>query len=130
MVDLKLTLGKTVHLKNVHHGLTVNKNLISVSLLCHDGYMLVFESKKSCNVQIWKICGQMLYKRRRVPLEYFDYSYNLNIASMTNNKICEDVWHSHFCHIGFDTIARMSLEIIPKFNIMKGCNNVVRCCNN
>jgi hypothetical protein len=46
MVDLKLTLGKTVHLKNVHHGLTVNKNLISVSLLCHDGYMLVFESKK------------------------------------------------------------------------------------
>jgi hypothetical protein len=41
---------------------------------------------------------------------------------MINNKIREaDVWHLQFCHIGFDTIARMSrLELIPKFNIVKG----------
>jgi hypothetical protein len=51
-----------------------------------------------------------------------DYLYNLNFASMIiNNKICEaDVWHSRFCHIGFDIIARMPiLELIPKFNIVK-----------
>jgi hypothetical protein len=37
MVELKLTLGKTVHLKNMQHTPTINKNLISVSLLCQDG---------------------------------------------------------------------------------------------
>jgi hypothetical protein len=40
---------------------------------------------------------------------------------MINNKIHEaDVWHSRFCHIEFDTIARMpKLELIPMFNIVK-----------
>ena len=45
-VDLKLTLRKTVHLKNVQHVPSIRKNLISGSLLCHDGYKLVFESNK------------------------------------------------------------------------------------
>jgi hypothetical protein len=31
-VELKLTLGKTVHLKNVQHAPTINRNLISVSM--------------------------------------------------------------------------------------------------
>jgi hypothetical protein len=37
---------------------------------------------------------------------------------MINNKIHKaDMWHSQFCHIGFDTFARMfKLELIPKFN--------------
>jgi hypothetical protein len=46
MVDLKFTSGKTVQLNNVHHVLSIKKNLISGSLLCHDGYELVFESNK------------------------------------------------------------------------------------
>ena len=45
-VDLKLTSGKTVQLKNVHHVPSTKKNLISGSLLCCDGYKLVFESNK------------------------------------------------------------------------------------
>jgi hypothetical protein len=45
-VDLKLTSGKTVHLKNVHHVPSIRKNLISGSLLCCDGHKLVFESNK------------------------------------------------------------------------------------
>jgi hypothetical protein len=45
-VELKLTLGKTVHLKNVQHAPIINRNLISVSLLYRDGYKLVFESNK------------------------------------------------------------------------------------
>jgi hypothetical protein len=39
-VDLKRTSGKTVH-----HVLSIRKNF-SGSLLCHDGYKLVFESNK------------------------------------------------------------------------------------
>jgi hypothetical protein len=49
---------------------------------------------------------------------------------MINNKICEaDVWHTRFCHIGFDTTTRMSrVELIPKFNIVKGskCQSFVQ----
>jgi hypothetical protein len=46
MVDLKLTSGKTVQLKNVQHVPTIKKNLVSGSLLCRDGFKLVFESNK------------------------------------------------------------------------------------
>ena len=45
-VDLKLTLEKTVQLKNVQHVPSIKKNLISRSLLCPDGFKLVFESNK------------------------------------------------------------------------------------
>ena len=45
-VNLKLTSGKTVQLKNVQHIPTIKKNLVSGSLLCRDGYKLVFESNK------------------------------------------------------------------------------------
>jgi hypothetical protein len=45
-VDLKLASGKTLSLKNVQHVPGINKNLISGSLLCRDGFKLVFESNK------------------------------------------------------------------------------------
>jgi hypothetical protein len=45
-INLKLTSGKTVQLKNVQHVPSIRKNLISGSMLCRDGYKLVFESNK------------------------------------------------------------------------------------
>jgi hypothetical protein len=45
-VNLKFTLGKTVQLKNVQHVPSINKNLVSGSLLSRDGFKLVFESNK------------------------------------------------------------------------------------
>jgi hypothetical protein len=42
----KFTSGKTMLLKNVHHVASIKKNLVSGSLLCRDGYKLVFESNK------------------------------------------------------------------------------------
>jgi hypothetical protein len=45
-VILKFTSGKTVLLKNVHHATSIKKNLVSGSLLCREGYKLVFESNK------------------------------------------------------------------------------------
>jgi hypothetical protein len=46
MVNLKLTLRKTVRLKNMQHIPTIKKNLVSDSLLCRDGFKLVFKSNK------------------------------------------------------------------------------------
>jgi hypothetical protein len=43
-IILKFTSGKTVLLKNVQHVPSIKKNLFSGSLLCRDGYKLVFES--------------------------------------------------------------------------------------
>src|SRR3954469_2541952 len=45
-VDLKFTSGKIVQLRNVQHVPTMNKNLVSGSLLCRYGFKLVFESNK------------------------------------------------------------------------------------
>jgi hypothetical protein len=45
-VDLKFTLEKIVQLKNVHHVPSINKNLMSGSILCRDGFKVVLESNK------------------------------------------------------------------------------------
>jgi hypothetical protein len=45
-VDLKLTSGKIVQLKNVQHVPTIRKNLVSVSLLLRDGFKVVLKSNK------------------------------------------------------------------------------------
>nr|ABA98225.1 retrotransposon protein, putative, Ty1-copia subclass [Oryza sativa Japonica Group] len=45
-VDLKFTSGKTVQLKNVQHVPSIKKNLVSGSLLCREGFRLVFEFNK------------------------------------------------------------------------------------
>jgi hypothetical protein len=45
-VILKFTSGKTVLLKNVQHVPSIKNNLVNGSLLCRDGYKLVFKSNK------------------------------------------------------------------------------------
>jgi hypothetical protein len=89
-VELKLTSGKTVHLKNVQHALTINKNLISVSLLCEDVYKLVFESNKVVMSKFENFIGKGYISGGLFCLSTSDCSYNLNFASMiNNNKFCE-----------------------------------------
>jgi hypothetical protein len=57
-VDLKLTSGKIVQLKNVQHAPSINKNLVSGSLLCRDGFKVVLESNKF----VVSKCGQFIGK--------------------------------------------------------------------
>jgi hypothetical protein len=45
-VDLKFTLGKIVQLRNVQNVPTMNKNLVSGSLLYRDGFKVILESNK------------------------------------------------------------------------------------
>jgi hypothetical protein len=44
MVDLKLTTEKIKQLKNVLHVPSINKNLVSNSLLCMDGFKVMLKS--------------------------------------------------------------------------------------
>jgi hypothetical protein len=44
MVDLKLTAEKIKQLKNVLHVPSINKNLVSNSLLCMDGFKVMLKS--------------------------------------------------------------------------------------
>ena len=119
-VELKLSSGKIVHLKNVRHAPSINRNLIRGFLLCRDGFKLVFESNKVVISKFGNFVGKGYESGGLFHLNTIDPNFHLNIASM--NKICEsNVWHSRFCHINFDTIARMSrLELIPKFELVKG----------
>jgi hypothetical protein len=57
-VDLKLTLEKIVQLKNVQHDSFINKNLVSGSLLCRDGFKVVLELNKF----VVSKCGQFIGK--------------------------------------------------------------------
>jgi hypothetical protein len=58
MVDLKLTSRQIVQLKNVQHVPSINKNLVSDSLLCRDGFKTVLESNKF----VISKCGQFIGK--------------------------------------------------------------------
>jgi hypothetical protein len=44
MVDLKLTTEKIKQLKNALHVPSINKNLVSDSLLCMDGFKVILKS--------------------------------------------------------------------------------------
>jgi hypothetical protein len=127
-VELKPSSGKTVRLKNVQHAPSINKNLISGSLLCRDGYKLVFESNKVVISKFGNFVGKGYDSGCLFLLNTVEPNFHLNIASM--NKFFESiVWHSHFCHINFDTIARMPrLEFIPKLEVVKGskCQSCVQ----
>jgi hypothetical protein len=83
MVDLKLTSGMIVQLKNVQHVPSINKNLVSSSLLCRDGFKVVLESNKF----IVSKCGQFIGKGYVCGgLFYFSVSdcYNKSV-----NNICD-----------------------------------------
>ena len=127
-VELKLSSGKIVHLKNVQHSSSIKWNLISGSLLCRDGYKLVFESNKVVISKFGNFVGKGYESGGLFRLNTVEPNYHLNIASMC--EICEsNMWHSHFCHINFVTIATMSrLEFVPKFEVVKGskCHSCVQ----
>src|SRR3954465_3659428 len=128
-VDLKFTSGKIVQLRNVQHVPTMNKNLVSGSLLCRDGFKLVFESNK---VIVSKF-GQFIGKGYECG-GLFRFSLS-DFCNKSVNHICgsmdsdANVWHSRLCHVNFGLMSRLSsLSLIPTFAIAKGskCHSCVQ----
>ena len=117
-VSLKLTSGKTVQLKNVQHVPTISKNLVSGSLLCRDGFKLVFESNKCVISKFGTFIGKGYDSGGLFRLSLSDAC-----NKVVNNVVNVDesnVWHSRLCHINFGCMTRLaSLSLIPKFTLVK-----------
>jgi hypothetical protein len=121
MVDLKLTLGKIVQLRNVQHVTSINKNLVSDSLLCRDDFKVVLESNKFVVLK----CGEFIGKGY-VGGGLFRFLVS-GFCNKSVNNICDginesdaSVWHSRLCHLNFGSMSRLSsLNLIPNLSIVK-----------
>ncbi|WVZ96347.1 hypothetical protein U9M48_042002 [Paspalum notatum var. saurae] len=100
-VDLKFTSGKIVQLKNVQHVPSMNKNLVSGSLLLRDGFKVVLESNKVVVSRHGLFIGKGYVSGGLFRLSFSDFS-NKRV-----NHICGGVnddtslWHGRLCHIAF-----------------------------
>ena len=128
-VDLKFTSGKIVQLRNVQHVPIMNKNLVSGSLLCRDGFKVVLESNKV----IVSRFGQFIGKGYECG-GLFRFSLS-DFCNKSINQICANVnddasiWHSRLCHINFGLMSRLSsMSLIPNFTVAKGskCHSCVQ----
>jgi hypothetical protein len=114
-VMLKFTSGKTLLLKNVQHVPSIKKNLVSGSLICRDGYKLVFESNKC-------IYGKFIGKGYDSGGLFHLSLHDVCNKSM-NNVISNEsyIWHSRLCHINFGCVSRLAnFNLIPKIDLVKG----------
>jgi hypothetical protein len=105
MVHLKLTSGKIIQLKNVHHVPSINKNLISGSILCRDCFKIVLELNKF----IVSKCGQFIGKCYecgglfRFSVSDFCNKYVNNICDGINESDA-NIWYSCLYHLNFGSI--------------------------
>jgi hypothetical protein len=106
----------------------MNKNLVSRTLLCRDGFKVVLESNK---VVVSK-SAQFIGKGYDCGCLFHFSLLDFNNESV--NHICANVdglaiiWHSCLCHISFGSMPRVStMSLIPNFTIIKGskCHIVV-----
>ena len=97
-VDLKFTSGKIVQLRNVQYVPIMNKNLVSDSLLCRDGFKVVLESNKVVVSKHGQFIGKGYECGDLFRFSLFDFS------NKSMNHICGNanddasVWHSRLCH--------------------------------
>jgi hypothetical protein len=105
----------------VQHVPSIRKNLISVSLLCRDGYKLVFESNKCVLSKFGTFIGKGYESGGLFRLSLCDS--DVKYVNHINNYDEANMWHSRLCHINFGCMSRLvGLNLIPKFNLVKNSN--------
>ena len=108
-----------MQLKNVQYVPSIRKNLISGSLLCRDGYKLVFESNKCVLYKYGTFVGKGYESGGLFRLSLTDAC--VNSVSHVSNDNETNVWHSRLCHINFGCMTRLAgLNLISKFDLVKG----------
>jgi hypothetical protein len=117
-VILKFSSRKTVLLKNVQHVPSIKKNLVSGSLLCRDGYKLVFESNKCILPKYGTFVGKGYDGGGLFRLSLHDVC-NKSVNNVIPNE--SYIWHSRLCRINFGCVSWLAnLNLIPKFDLVKG----------
>jgi len=103
-IDLKLTSGKTLWLRNVQYVPTIKKNLVSSSLMCRDKY------------------GNFVGKVYDSG-DLFRFSLSTDCNKVVDNIVNVDesiVWHLRLCHVNFGCMIRLAnLSLISKFTLVK-----------
>jgi hypothetical protein len=117
IVITKFTSGKTVLLKNVQHVPSIKKNLVSGSLLCRDGYKLVFKSNK-CILSKYGTFVAKGYDSGGL----FHLSLHDVCNKFVNNVISNEsyIWHHDFVTSILVVSRLVNLNLIPKFDLVKG----------
>ena len=107
-----------MQLKNVQHVPTIKKNLVSGSLLCRDGFTLVFESNKYILSKFGTFVEKGYESRGLFRLSLTDVCNKVAYNIINVDEI--NVWHSRLCHVNFGCMMRLAnLSLIPKFTFVK-----------
>nr|AAL31045.1 putative polyprotein [Oryza sativa Japonica Group] len=128
-VNLKFTSGKTVQLKNVQHVPSIKKNLVSGSLLCREGFRLMFESNKCVVSKYETFVGKGYDSGGLFRFFLNDMCNNHNVVNHISENDESNVWHSRLCHVNFGCMTRLAnISLIPKFTLVKGskCHTCVQ----
>ena len=98
---------------------SIKKNLISGSLLCRDGFKLVFESNKCVLSKYGTFVRKGYESEGLFRLSFTDACFNsVNHVSHDNET---NIWYSRFCHINFGCMTRLTgSNLILKFDLVKG----------
>jgi hypothetical protein len=108
----------------VQHVPGINRNMISGSLWCRDGFKLVFEWNKFIVSKFGLFIGKGYVCRGLYCLSVIETCNKfVNLASCFNSEYNDGeatIWHSRLCHINFDCIIRLSkLNLIPKIHVVR-----------
>jgi hypothetical protein len=99
-ITLKFTLGKIVQLKNVHYVPSIKKNLVRGSLLCRDGFKLVFESNKCIISRFGTFVRNDYDNVGLFRFSLLDDNCNKVVNHVFNYDKSND-WYLRLCHVNF-----------------------------
>ena len=128
-VDLKFTSGKIVQLKNVQHVPSMNKNLVSGSLLLRDGFKEVLESNKVVVSRHGLFIGKGYVSGSLFRLSLSDFSNKCvnHICGVVNGDA--SIWHTRLYHVNFGLMKKLSsMCLISNFTFAKDskCHSCVQ----
>ena len=106
-----------------------SRNLVSGSLLCREGFKLVFESNKLVVTKYGLFVGKGYESGGMFHLSLVDFCNKVmnHIHSSVNES---EVWHSRLCHISFGVMTRLAkLDLIPSFTLAKVAFHVCKLSN-
>jgi hypothetical protein len=102
----------------MHHIPSIKKNVISGSLLCRDGYKLVFEFNKCVVSKSGTFVVKGYESGGLFHLSLVDTCFKS--ANHVVSNVETNIWHSRLCHVNFGCMSRLaSLNLISKFDVIK-----------